>query len=49
VDEVALATRPRVVVFLEVGTRKSRGADAVELGLAVLLEEVAAELESMTI
>jgi 16S rRNA (guanine1207-N2)-methyltransferase len=49
VDEVALATRPRVVVFLEMGTRKSRRPDPVELGLAVLPRNVPIELEFITI
>jgi hypothetical protein len=49
VDDVALAARPRVVVFLEMGTRKSCRPESVDLGLAVLLERLAAELEFMTI
>jgi hypothetical protein len=49
VDEVALATRPRIVVFVEVRPRKSRRPDPVELGLAVLPRDVSVELEFMTV
>jgi len=37
-DVVALAATPRIVVLLEIRLRKCRGPDAVELGLAVLLQ-----------
>ena len=37
-DKVALGTLGRIVIFLEVRVRKRRHAQAIELGLAVLLE-----------
>ena len=43
-DEVTLAAAARVVVLLKVRTRKRRGADAVELRLAVLLQRLAHHL-----
>ena len=43
-DVVALAAGPRVVVLLEIGPRKCRRSNAVELGLAVLLEGFANHL-----
>ncbi len=41
---VTLAAAARVVVLLKVRTRERRGADAVELRLAVLLQRLAHHL-----
>ncbi len=41
VDEVALATSSRVIVFFEIGFRESGRADEVELSLTMLFETFA--------